>query len=335
METKKYIRSSKAKLVVPLFWVCAVFAIGGCYLDVLTPCWWECDSWGCFEVCEGDYWEYCDYSGCYSCSGDFCERNDNLCAGSDVGLPCGTCKSNSGNCTPPTSCEASTDCEFGYVCNTGKCVLDEKLPNLCQSADTCETGFCVDAKCGSCTGDCGQSKTCQFDRHCGEGRFCLDGQCANKCSTNTDCGSGQICKGQVCVTNTQTQCIANADCASGICVNNACYPLCLGKRECTNSADICVSDIKVEEQGVNVCMADYLAKPECVIGKDCANGEQCVNGVCRTPCANNTDCVACDNSPVCAKGGFCMSETEVNAICVNNKDCTDGKLCLSGQCVSL
>ncbi len=342
---------------------------GACWDD----CWTHCDSKGCKTCdkggcdvpnsscdpagpssqcpngskCDGDR-AVCKNQGTCSSKGD-CGPGDLCIAGSclpqrdpckgDDGCGQGAyCKN--GDCAASKKCAADKDCKAlgAFVCDLrGTCVPgNPPKPKGCSVANACPGGICLNAKCGTCAGDCGGGKTCQFNSHCGDGRACLNGQCVNKCAKTTDCGSGQVCKGGVCAARTGVNCTLAKDCKSGeLCVNSQCVQNCTGNSKCDNAADTCGSPIKQGSVLARACHADHKPKLECKVSKDCGGSETCVNGVCRTVCTTAADCVGCNDGHRCGPGGFCMTTQEATPLCATNKDCKSGENCLNARCQKL
>lgn len=363
-------RNSRALRLIPVL-ALVPFFLAGCHLIAGPPDgrqdWWyfcdehacyRCTEWGC-EIPDGS----CLQNG--ACPGNmYCDPVAGICktrTSCAVTAQCGTglvCQN--GTCVPAkTPCDSNQSCGDGAYCSNGTCkstgrctsnpecakfganfICDERgscvpapQPVACQTGSACPDGLCLDGSCGTCAGDCGGGITCQFNNHCGAGRVCLDGKCTSSCSGPADCGSGQTCKGSVCVPDTSNFCLKSVDCGAGKeCLNNSCYPACAGT--CTSAKDVCGEAIMVGSIGVRLCRPDHSARPQCTLTKDCTNGEQCVNGVCRTACTKPEDCAGCSDGPVCGKGGFCMTAIENAPQCATNAQCA-GKMCLNGQCVAL
>ena len=270
---------------------------------------------------EQSWWYFCDPTGCYPCDRYGCDIRDDSCSGRR-------------DCPSDSSCDPSTrSCRTDAKCQDGTCVPGKPVER-CTSGSACDDGLCLDGACGACSGDCGGGTTCQFNRHCGAGRVCLDGQCTNSCTGPRDCGSGQACVGQVCAPRSGT-CVKTSECqGDAVCVNNTCLETCTLDGKCGNAADRCSAAIASTETSVQVCLPDNASSPECKLNVDC-DGEVCVNGVCRTACEGSEDCVACEDGPVCAGGGFCMTEAEANPGCRTSRDCTGALVCLDAKCVAL
>jgi hypothetical protein len=350
-------------------------SLAGCHLisgphEGRQEWWYFCDQSGCYRCtvqgCEIPG-SYCSYDG--QCpAGMTCDPYDSVCKSKNECQTTSQCGSGyvctGGKCVPArTPCDSNQACGDGAYCsngtckNTGKCANDSDCKKFgtnyecdsrgtcvpgappvasCQSGSACGDGLCVDGSCASCTGDCGGGKTCQFNKHCGDGRVCLDGQCTSSCKTKADCGAGQTCDADVCVPDKGSFCLKNADCGSGkVCANNACYEDCTLTGKCSSAKDACGSTLTLGSATMRLCFPDYTARPECKVNKDCTGGELCVNAVCRTSCAKTEDCAVCPDGPVCGPGGFCMTAEEAAPQCTTNAGCSDGKVCLNGQCKAL
>ena len=273
----------------------------------------------------------------YICHSGVCVPQRVPCGGHGDCGPGAYCSN--GTCKPSDTCKKDSDCvRLGdFECSpSGTCVPRTPAPTTCTKAADCSGGFCVNGACGSCTGDCGGGKTCQLGRHCANGRVCLDGQCTNSCTKESQCASGQTCKSGTCIARTTAQCKTDAQCGKGtICVNQVCHPDCTASGTCAKAGDACSATISLEGGPARFCTADHSAKLECKVTSECTGGETCVNGVCRTACQTDKDCKVCDDGPVCGKGGYCMTQKESTATCVRNSQCSGGKACLNGQCVTL
>lgn len=334
--------------------------------------WWTyCDEHGCTR-CNIDGCDvpdsHCDpdlpYETCPA--GTFCDPERRVCRGKtctgardcgdgyicDNGVclpqrtPCdnheacgsgGYC--NNGQCKPSGTCQKDSDCAAlgNFVCSpSGTCVPGKPVDKSCSDSASCGGGMCVDGKCGTCSGDCGGGQTCEFNRHCGPVRACLDGQCTNMCNNDLQCGSGQVCKNKYCQPQKVAECKYTADCGSGkLCVNGLCLADCSDSGKCLSANDRCSGPIQLGKGTVRVCQADYSAQLECKVTSQCKGGESCINGICRTSCNADKDCAACDDGPVCGPGGYCMTNVEISAKCTKNSQCSGGKSCLNGYCVSI
>jgi hypothetical protein len=91
-----------------------------------------------------------------SCSGAL-ERAASTCNGSGTCQP-GTTRSCSPNLCMGNSCAsrctASGECQKGFFCDGGKCMVSRAAGMACGAAEQCSSGFCVDGVC--CSSACNQ-----------------------------------------------------------------------------------------------------------------------------------------------------------------------------------
>jgi hypothetical protein len=99
----------------------------------------------------------------------------------------------------------------------------------------------------------------------------------------------------------------------------SCFGGCVDENDCANPGDQC-------DEGF--CVGDNTPTPECINNTQCNGIENCVDGVCRTPCADAADCVAC-GMPVCHLT-FCYDAVPQ---CVTAVQCAAGEKCADSQCV--
>jgi Dickkopf N-terminal cysteine-rich region len=269
--------------------------------------------------------------------GYYCDSR-NVCSPSPIGdctndAQCGQgAYCDNGTCMDSTLCEVDEDCTdpLAPICDErGSCIADDNPPVACLNSTDCETGnVCVDGFCENETPR-DPSLNCLINEHCGENGICLDGKCYGACIDSSDCGTGQICG-----TNGQceedpasgTECVNNTNCSdtSDVCLDGTCHEFCTDNDDCTNSHDRC-------DEGV--CVANDVVTPECYTNNGCTGGEECFQGVCRVPCEDEVDCIACPGNPICGLGGYCMDENDVNPECTLSEDCTDSKVCVDAMCI--
>ena len=240
---------------------------------------------------------------------------------------------NDGTCNNSTLCQTNTDCTdpSAPVCDDrGVCIPEQQDPPVsCVDNSGCPDGkVCVNAVCEDETPR-DPSWNCMYNEHCGENGVCVDGQCFAACLDDNDCGTGQHCAANgYCEDNTDagTECVANSDCADAndVCINGICHDSCVEDSDCSNAKDHCVNE---------VCVPNDAARPQCYTNGDCNGGEECFEGICRVPCQDNDDCVACPGNPICATGGYCMENNDINPECQTNSDCSDSKICVDAMCV--
>ncbi|MBU1218618.1 hypothetical protein KKF34_01080 [Myxococcota bacterium] len=241
---------------------------------------------------------YCDDGTCV---------NSNLCTGNDQCLdPAAPICDERGVCVPDTNpvvtCSVNTDCDAGKICVDG----------VCENETPRDPGL-----------------NCLINEHCGQNGVCINGECHAPCVDSDDCGTAQVCgTSGICVDdpNPGTECTINTDCvdSTDICINGVCHDSCTVNSDCSNSNDRC-------DDGV--CVPNDVARPMCYTNNDCNGGEECVDGVCRVPCTDADDCVACPGNPICGAGGFCVDNNDVNPECSLNSECSSTEVCMDAMCV--
>jgi len=239
-------------------------------------------------------------------------------------------------------CSATTDCDAGLVCTSGKCAKPV-TPACTTSADcpsdqVCQSGSCVTAK-GGYTQPCKTDGTCNSGYTCTGGGVCLvaedntcaaDNDCASsfcdpanlkcaepECATVDDCAQGQTCDstghcigsaygslGQPCRTTDPT-CDATYACASGTCLLDAGQP-------CTaDTAGLCASKTCTNE----LCASSDV-DPACTSDANCGTGRYC-QPITHTCAARVAAAQACSSSVKCLENltctsGFCQYTGETN-----------------------
>jgi hypothetical protein len=239
----------------------------------LSSCWRDND--------ENTQCGYCDDSGCWSCDGDFCWPVENepcneneTCNAEEICTDFGCAKIcthvsecglgeeclDSGYCgpeePPETRCVVDDDCGNGTICEFDVSLDYYICVPGCSSDDECGEGE-VCASCGRCAPEenpvCGgDSKVfCESDAECGSKVCSVDQKCALTCEmTEPACPTGQICSESVCIDDPDPQspqCVFDANCDGGICLNSYCHTLCEVDTEC-GYGEFC---------SLGVCKADY------------------------------------------------------------------------------
>ena len=175
----------------------------------LSPVGGSCDADS--ECISGTYDGECitTWPGGY-CSADC--SNDTHCPGSSV---CAKCEySKWGRCR--AVCSTASDCESGYLCNSGKCYPHCELASssYCGEFNVCDnsSGKCLSS--GVIGSECDSAQDCQANDGCitawpagycqsvcGSGNSCPAGSscitslgvCRAKCSQDSDCRCGYVC----------------------------------------------------------------------------------------------------------------------------------------------
>jgi hypothetical protein len=85
------------------------------------------------------------------------ERAAGTCSGTGVCQPGATRSCSPNLCqgsTCASQCAGPADCQTGFFCEAGKCMLKRAAGMACSIAEQCGTGFCIDGVC--CSSSCGQ-----------------------------------------------------------------------------------------------------------------------------------------------------------------------------------
>lgn len=204
-------------------------------------------------------------AGADECSSGHCV--DGVCCDSDCLGPCtacsvsmgavvnGTCQIVAGtgapSCTPyvcggnaaecPTSCAIDSQCASGFMCNGGECVPKALDGSACNTAEHCQSGFCVDgfccdkecaSPCDVCSATLGASMNGVCSPVNGAGMpacspyVCdgVHGGCPTTCASDVNCATGYQCAESICVPagSNGTACSTDNQCQSGHCVAGVC-----------------------------------------------------------------------------------------------------------------
>ncbi len=87
-------------------------------------------------------------------------------------------------------------------------------------------------------------------------------------------------------------CFRNSDCRQALCVNARCLPFCEDDTDC-QANEACF---------LGLCRPVEMLGESCVLGENCVLGEDCVDGSCQRRCLGDTDCVGCEQGPLCTLG---------------------------------
>lgn len=248
-----------------------VFVLGSLFLFTLT---------GCPDRRHRCHASYCDDSGCWACSCDYCWPVDNEpCADGvtcDDGYVCaeygctplcnydadcgeGEICLDTGYCSPEespdTPCATDADCGNGTICEPDASGNYICVPG-CKSNDECPDGF-VCTSCGRCAPEdnpvCGDSKVfCSTDEECGVKVCTADYKCGLTCDMNDPlCPTGQICSSGECIDDpapANPECVFSSQCGENhVCINAYCHTTCTDSSQC-GYGEFC---------DLGVCKADY------------------------------------------------------------------------------
>jgi hypothetical protein len=238
-----------------------------------------------------------------------------------------------GQCVEP--CDFSDQCRSGYVCDSGgcfpgECATDRPCPN---ASDICEDRACVENPCRNgndcpsgqrCEDDiCVPGPTCNDDDDCTTtGEICDDRDTCvplppGECRNTDDCTGTEVCVDGECIDPGNEGCQFDYECNGGVCVNNACRPVCDGNEDC----------------GSGSACDDGICQPvdECTTSAQCDVGEHCRYGRCHPGCNGQAHCTLPD---VCFDG-FCRPDPTPRPFCTvatQSVDCAPGSVCVNGAC---
>ncbi|GEM_PF-2849024 len=194
------------------------------------------------------------------------------------------------------------------------------------------------------------------------------GEDPTECTKNSDCKAGQMCtfdpmSGKSFCTTTGggmngDACTDGSQCASGVCLNEACADLCAQEADCPAGFTCTSQSVQTANGSVDISACTKEVTP-CLATADCPNGLVCVYNLndgfeCQMPtgngdvgdaCAMNTDCqsnLCVDNlcSAPCQRPSDCS--TDGSFICVSKPITTvngtvDANVCVpkpASQCLT-
>ena len=236
-------------------------------------------------------------------------------------------------------CGKSCQCQSTLSCTGGaegsKCKL--KNGQACTGGAECSSGVCVTDSCGTCEGK-GETIRCKtatvLEGWCCNGACVSHGGLDRACTANCQCKDEFSCSGLLCKLRNGQECLNGEDCASKVCVDDACGS-CVGKSKTSSCdtenvaggwccADECVSPGELGETCAHDCQCKdqyrcegYMCKKK--DDQECTSGGQCASGVCTQQTAGG--------SYVC---GSCMGKT-VDSQCKTGT--IDDGWCCAGLCI--
>jgi hypothetical protein len=217
---------------------------------------------------DGDYYSYCDDSGCYTCyeptgecwrdGGGFGCSSDADCA---AGCFCEGEEYGPGYCVETGFCSSTADCAPGFVCDDrGSCVPDGSTG--CETYGCPEGSFC--AADGTCIPD---TLGCDSDDDCAAACYCDEtvGACVESsvCASDADCGDGLTCD------EARSSCVPGEDPPPPppSCAEITTEEACLARLDC----DATYTGIGCEDPAGNSCtsnsancVCDYFVFAACI-----------------------------------------------------------------------
>lgn len=247
---------------------------------------------------------------------------------------------------------AMTGCPSGQECVAGRCeavIGDGTICSPCGEDIECggPSDFCLGYPDGMryCGRSCGSDADCDGDRCIGTsggGNQCgrvVGGSVsctASGCSSDSDCPSGQVCQGSTCRPagtgfGLGEGCVADVDCATGLCLGSICSQTCnwIDPLGSCPAGFYCDADNSTCDTGY--CRAGGAGPgalgAACGADTECSTA-LCQSGRCSQPCIPEGT-VGCPDSYACQVGtlpcrGSCQRTGTLGDDCETNNDCTSG-----------
>jgi len=207
-----------------------------------------------------------------------------------------------------STCNSNDECNFGFVCDTLSLTCKKNIGMNCKSALECAS---INNSLMTCNTICDFQSKLDFNTNsscpCASGYSCIGGQCK--------------------ISNSDTPCNENSDCASGIC-SGTCQTF---KNE--NFNKFTCSQIEECPYGTtcfenNICLTTGKGLLE-----DCSNINVCSDFL---QCSDKQKCVSVPLSDICGVGfgnynGTCVSYFDKNSPFCSNYNGQE-ILCSSGNC---
>ena len=231
-------------------------------------------------------------------------------------------------------CEIDDDCENGYICKLGDCLLKDCSNNLCNNSisqiscndnNDCPENFHCDMNLHQCKEDENISHRCIDDSDCDPDMVCHvdSGQCVEEdvdCQSDADCENDRECNIETGNCE-EDRCTSDSDCFNG----EKCdveSGECLAIEGCEDNTDCLNGEYCDRETGQCVDISN-----RCDSDSDCNNGYKCelTTGECvpdNSDCSSNSDCpsgMQCD-----IESGNCIQDT---SSCQTDADCPAGFIC--------
>jgi uncharacterized protein (TIGR03382 family) len=338
---------------------------GACPSPVPTTCApFACGDTACRTLCAIDAdcapADYCDALGqCAarnlpgaSCgSNDECLSNfcvDGVCCDRACNGQCEACAS--GTCTPVSgvpvgkraACKGSGTC--GGRCDGvhGASCTYPGASTQCRGA-SCANDLAIAAAGCDGAGACPPAVTAVCAPY-----GCNASACKTSCTSANDCVMGGFCMGMACQAQLPlgSPCGSDAACASGHCADGVCCnQACDGQCQACGADGVCLSVMGAPVGGRAACGGSGACAGTCdgVDGRAChfpapsdvttCGAASCTNGVA-------TLVAKCDGTGSCAPaatqtcGAYVCGTDACLSQCAHDRDCADGKVCVSNACVA-
>ena len=190
---------------------------------------------------------------------------------------------------PGIECGEGEECPDGYTCHDNDidaphCVCDGERDDcgpFCESSADCPA---LGDVCDRDDGVCRPKTSCQYDIHCPRGTICgfMRGL-ENICYEFGDLEQGEYCE-------------SDFDCATGLCVEDACRDQCLGDGDCDDGKHCTDFLPNAPGNSIDGCRNTDELYTSCVIS--CDDDERCSGSVCNPQwCLHSGDCEDADCVP--------------------------------------
>lgn len=278
-------------------------------------------------------------------------------------------------CVPPRDCERNSDCRTTEVCyvrttaNTvdtfcrAKNVGGGALGQVCSNTQECANNYCLDTRfrdvcavpCAS-NADCNRSGySCQATTVAGETINMCVPNAATTCTSNDDCPTNSDCAvipnaagsglESVCVPTTGgdatgVTCTVDTDCASLVCLGNACAAPCDDSTQCANNQLCQAANITKGNVSGNFDVCTTLADIACDESSDCSDGVRVCSDIrvaagnqyetyCEFPNTNATKMMGetCTTANDCRENVCLQPAAACSVVCNSDDDCAAGMGC--------
>ena len=245
-------------------------------------------------------------------------------------------------CGPNAVCNvinhrAQCSCPAGFIPNPTPNVACVRQPITCKINSDCDTGFICNS--GTCIAICSSSSNCLDNEQC-------DGSmCKPVCRRDDDCRSGEICDSLMCLLG----CRSDTECPTRqSCINNQCTDPCLLSNACGNNAKCAVRNHKVQCSCTDNLVGDpyvncRLPPSLCTSKRDCPDKMTCLSGTCKPLCTSDQGCFdnerctagvckeICSSDTQCGTGSICEGRLCVVG-CRSDSTCPSEQSCINNEC---
>lgn len=176
------------------------------------------------------------------------------------------------------------------------------------------------------------------------------------CESAAACDADLICRTDFPGGYCSADCVSDADCEAGLCVNDTCLAACSNDGDCRDGyscvhgdtdracappalgfhglGDSCVGDADCDGELTCLEVSDdgRQCTETCTSVLNCGIGADCIGGLCRRTCGDDDDCQGDQVCASTADGRFCAPTPPLSIIggpCDDDGDCIGGLICLT------